>query len=620
MCIVLFCRFPVKLIVRWERAVNNIDWARTTGYYSMQATHELRMEVQAMRKHLILLISAFVLLTVIGCKDRDSDEYGFLGEFIGPSQDQTPSGLDPVYNLTADTNRSGTVDTGGTDDYGEDTWSAAHGAVMLYNNDDDDGGSERDHVNSTVDGAQDALDLATLVVKQIADIQPGSYGQISVDADTGSYVQVFRYDGGVWSLFDPLSATISAADLAAGNVTFGIESRHYAETATGAAGLWSGTATLTLSVKDSGDVTLGTDTLQIRTAPFMLATNNCYAQRMYVCNVDSSFVSDLTAICSGIGLPITVINNVDRWTQDQFELGFIDVPTGGNPVVLNSPRGRELHDYAWDYLLGPDFGCLEYGSETMNSLNSFGNLECLPPYGSFPLGRVIVGGGGSRHMEQAITDFLSAQSIQGPVYELDTSWLAVGHVDEIMSCIPAANARGWVVAWASPDVALDILQNLHDTGYGSLPVFEGKVGLFPETSVDVILNNSSLVSFNDAVQAMLDSLKTQLKTDLGLSDADFVEIPVLFYSESGYACAYTAGAVNWIVVRPHVIVADQFGPEVSGIDQFEADITAKLAALGLTAHYLDDWYSYHCAMGEVHCGTNVLRTPPAAPRWWNTGK
>src|SRR5690606_41792009 len=30
---------------------------------------------------------------------------------------------------------------------------------------------------------------------------------------------------------------------------------------------------------------------------------------------------------------------------------------------------------------------------------------------------------------------------------------------------------------------------------------------------------------------------------------------------------------------------------------------------GITVAFIDDWYSYHLLDGEVHCGTNVTRTP-----------
>jgi len=37
---------------------------------------------------------------------------------------------------------------------------------------------------------------------------------------------------------------------------------------------------------------------------------------------------------------------------------------------------------------------------------------------------------------------------------------------------------------------------------------------------------------------------------------------------------------------------------------------------GLVPHFLDDWNDYHLMEGEVHCGTNILRTPRADLFWW----
>ncbi|MEW5818431.1 MAG: protein-arginine deiminase family protein [Spirochaetota bacterium] len=31
--------------------------------------------------------------------------------------------------------------------------------------------------------------------------------------------------------------------------------------------------------------------------------------------------------------------------------------------------------------------------------------------------------------------------------------------------------------------------------------------------------------------------------------------------------------------------------------------------------FIDDWNTYHNEEGEIHCGTNVKRTPPGV-KWW----
>jgi hypothetical protein len=60
------------------------------------------------------------------------------------------------------------------------------------------------------------------------------------------------------------------------------------------------------------------------------------------------------------------------------------------------------------------------------------------------------------------------------------------------------------------------------------------------------------------------------------------------------------------------------------VDLFEAYMVAVLSRIGLTVHFIDDWDYYHRMDGEVHCGTNVLRTPPedaagyTGPFWWQS--
>jgi hypothetical protein len=64
-----------------------------------------------------------------------------------------------------------------------------------------------------------------------------------------------------------------------------------------------------------------------------------------------------------------------------------------------------------------------------------------------------------------------------------------------------------------------------------------------------------------------------------------------------------------------------FVPE-DNVDLFEAFTTIVLEDIGLSVHFVDDWENYHSLDGEVHCGTNVKRTPPeaapgyAGPQWW----
>ena len=82
------------------------------------------------------------------------------------------------------------------------------------------------------------------------------------------------------------------------------------------------------------------------------------------------------------------------------------------------------------------------------------------------------------------------------------------------------------------------------------------------------------------------------------------------------ACVWVAGMVNALVDGPKVVMAKPFGPRDGGTDLFESDVQAKFAGIGLTGLFLDDWNTYHRMEGEIHCGTNGKRSPPANVKWW----
>ena len=117
----------------------------------------------------------------------------------------------------------------------------------------------------------------------------------------------------------------------------------------------------------------------------------------------------------------------------------------------------------------------------------------------------------------------------------------------------------------------------------------------------------------------MDHIQNQLTNELGLSPAeDIIEVPIVFMPnelEPNFTDALTAGMVNMLVINNHCIIPKPFGPVVSGGDLFEADLESKLAPLGLTVRFLDDWHEYHVNLGEIHCGTNTLRQPRQV-NWW----
>src|SRR5262249_35246428 len=85
--------------------------------------------------------------------------------------------------------------------------------------------------------------------------------------------------------------------------------------------------------------------------------------------------------------------------------------------------------------------------QRMDTLNSFGNLETIPPHTGpdgtvYPFGRILRGETKSYFPDRTFEKMLEAQG-QQPAIRIDTSWLLVGHVDETLSFVKAPTPRGW---------------------------------------------------------------------------------------------------------------------------------------------------------------------------------
>ena len=71
----------------------------------------------------------------------------------------------------------------------------------------------------------------------------------------------------------------------------------------------------------------------------------------------------------------------------------------------------------------------------------------------------------------------------------------------------------------------------------------------------------------------------------------------------------------------HVFLADPFFRSGTSSDSGQ-DEDPMIAAVEemmpahIDFHFVDDWDVYHMGLGEVHCGTNMTRTP--RDDWWAT--
>jgi protein-arginine deiminase len=303
------------------------------------------------------------------------------------------------------------------------------------------------------------------------------------------------------------------------------------------------------------------------------------------------------------------------------EFGYAAMPAPGGPhilhAVLRSPRDWALDAWTRDYCLRPDFGYVFKGGyrSGVDWIDWFGNLDCTPPLPGWPLGRVYTGYQGATAMHPAVLAFFEAQGLQGPALQINTDWLLIGHVDEEISFVPADTGTEYRMLMPATLMALQILQDLQDAGKGHLAVFQGTDD---QTTVNGLLSWSTFVNYNTGLQADIDGVRQEMKNGLGIAEEDIIDIPALFWKAGGgnRAVAHMPNMVNALVLGDHFITSDPFGPVDGTVDRFKQPVVQALTAIGLTVDFVDNWYPYHEWWGEVHCGTNAVRTPPAAP-WWN---
>jgi protein-arginine deiminase len=549
--------------------------------------------------------------------------------------------VQPGVDIDVDADRDGLV--GDLDDPIEDIFAVSGGAVFLANVDDDDGDGTQDWRDTVVSGMEDLRDLAPVMIPPYPGLPADSTVTLSVSPV--QHTRVFAEDatGRVVEIlpFGRAEATISAADVAERGLRLFLEGAHPRQIG------WDGRIDLSLTVARSDDGTTESDTVAMRVAPVIFPDNTRPAEILYVMPITIPDLGPNMEFYRGIQAntpPEVQIYDVDqirylgdRWVQDNMQTGYQVVPASDGLHVLHTflETVRPTADQGLEYLvteeiLGDDHGYVySGGSET--SLNYGGNIEITPPFTAggteYSFGRTLVGGGsGGTLMGRSYEDhmtreqrFLLDAQVQGPTIELTSEWLLVGHLDEIIQFVPnpsRSNGKDFMLVISSPELALASLEEMDLAGLGSTPIFEGRR---EETSVGAILADARLVSYNEAAQARIDTVREKLVAEMGLTGADIVEVPVLYepiiYFGEDYAVAYNPGIQNLVTLRETLLVPDPEGPDQDGVDRWQAMTREVLEPLGLEVHFLDVFESYHVNYGEAHCGTEVRHTPYEA-MWW----
>lgn len=556
------------------------------------------------------------------------------------------------FQLRVDADRDGRVDA--NDPPTTWTWGAAgSGAVILANFDNDPSGTNPDASDRIIDGGNDAADdIAPLVIEPVGTGgSPPAGTRLELTASPANAIRIFatRTAGATEIVGPAAGATHRFTTLPTTRLELGMEATRYAGDG------FDGIIEIRLRTIPPGGGTPIEQRTCVRVSPWIMPNHTHDAEKVFVVDAgafNQTFRTELRRLITAAGCTLvetTTGGGRDIWMQDVMEFGVSNLPARGFRTVFRSKQARDLSPFPRS-LLAPELGFHGFTPPPIDStFDSHGNLEATPAVTvrgkRYRFGRIYYGPGRTGEpLDPEVRAFLRGQIVQEPI-EVDTSWLAVGHVDEIISWVPtnATSGRRFKMLIASPRRAYALLDGLARTNptarmfigkslaQSGTPTAEITVrallaandDINPELRARVAAGRirrtaGTLRAYNDARQADLDRVRATMVRELELADADIIEIPSLFMPNSrtpSVADALVPGMVNMLVVNRHCIVPKPFGPVVGGSDKLEDDVRSSLQPLGLTVSFLDCWETYHINLGEVHCGTNTLRTPNRG-RWW----
>jgi protein-arginine deiminase len=634
---------PKEHIVNSKDGLNSL-W-RISKHYNVSFP-----ELKQKNPHLKIRIPAYWInigdIILLPEKQPDNKK---LVEHIGKCQDSKADPT-PLIHMHIDANRDGVVDDDWTENNKWEPGKGKKGAVIFCNNDDEDRDKIVDNKNDKVDTTNDLPDLAPLILRKNPagkNFPPGWKVKLEV-ASNEDKIRIFdkRTAAGKEIIGPTKGKTYEITDLSFDVHELAMEAATYPIKG------FDGSITLKLSLMDDKGKVVHNEEAKVRVAPWIMFNHAYKTKKVYVVSTfdNNTFRKKLkNELPTGVTLQEVNTTTGDRWMQDAMEPGFASMPNNlavdkwNVPATLRTANDRtamgwgDIDEFPKNELLGPGYGFVEALPSTIgNSLDSFGNLECSPPFThkvtkrEYNFGRIIYGGGG-REMHRKVRDFLTAQKVQKPM-KINTDWLAVGHVDEVISFLPLPGNK-FKVLLASTKVAMDIVKKAPGNAklLQCINLTEGKNNLdlnteYPYQDAARITGSSLFKEIQKKVQKKIDNIRDDLKKGLGLEDIDFIHLPVLFKKDSGRYIAYTAGVVNMLVVTKSsngdvkLCIPKPFGPIDNGKCQFEEDIKKKLTAEGLgypaNFEFIDDFTTYHVLSGEIHCGTNSQRMPPNDHWWW----
>jgi len=485
--------------------------------------------------------------------------------------------------------------------------------VVLANRDDDDRDGLPDADDDRVNGAADARDLAKLVI-------PLPAGTIRVRLAAGDApLRFFREEGEAWRHLGRGAAEVDLAvgDGAGDDLVVAVEALNWA----GLPPAWTGAEVVRVE-RIAATGPLESLEIPVRIAPVRLLPATAPVEEVYVATGrydNAAFLETFRGLLEPLGVPLQEHATRDwreMWMQDTMEVGIAAADGSAMSVVLAGLRGADTFPPT---LLAPDVAVAEVAApRTLAGGDSwadwYGNLEVSVPTAAHPAGRVI-------HGRNAITGctfhpdvvaFLAAQRAQPPVW-IDTSWLLIKHVDEIVAFLPGRDGRGAILV-PDPEEGLRLLTESKNGAAGRDGDHLRKANARISAVIARMLSGAGQPASAGASEDEAGAAAAGLLSLLGLDESRVVRLPVAFevppeglLADGGVtdAASLWSNPVNALFVNGVVICGD------SGMPESVRQVCRErfLAAGAERVEFIDDGV-YQKNHGNVHCATNTRRGDP----------
>ena len=529
-----------------------------------------------------------------------------------PTTTPTPAPVTPAaspsnFLFVGDTNRDGQINE--QDEPGKEQWSLSKGALILFNDRNNDRSKIPTWQQTKVIAPRRAAMLSQVNLTLSENFKTSQLF-ITADSIASPHISVFQKTGGGWQPVD-----ISGAQplVFSTNIVLGVEAKQFADRN------WNGTVNLKATAQNNGQEIAST-TIQMGVSPWMIAPNTAPVTEVHVSDrgsANSEFISQLKQAVEPTGAQVKIIQGDRTWMQDTQKNGYVQLPEKAELRQFNvaiksntepdknqpakSPQDRNLKVFK--------IGTRRSEDPVSQWSDGYGNLQVTPPIPGHPMGRVYYGNSGNASFNPEVLDFIQAQRIQGPPVDIDTSWLLTRQVDEIINFIPTQTPGKYVMAIASPEAGVKLLEELEGRGYGDVTINRG---LSTQTTVSAALKNRALIQHNLNLQNQkLNPIVEKLKREFLLGDDQIIQVPAMF-GYSGYA--WWPNMVNSVPVNGKLLVSNPRGPMIDGVDYTQQRLRQLLLPAGVSLSFLDDRY-YQELKGNVQSATNTVRKPEERTFW-----